>query len=299
VCDSAAEEARTLVATVRDDPEGRVRLMASLYRTESGDRSKHLPYRRAAMAFMGWQQTRGVLNPVRVDHEPGASDHSAKPGGSPWWRAVNERLLTDTAEGRASLSHVNAQPSTPSAEMAAHFARNPTARNWYRAHNSSVVAGYLEHAELAAREDRVERFFLNLVLVRVLFAHALVAAPRTALARAAPVAPFLGDPRVGMTGIFLSLSRVLPDSYPLGDDLDPYVANEHGFGRLLDIGVIRPRIRELFEWSAAELDNARLMSLIDGDIPVYAWDAADDTAWNQSPSRAATLVRRVTGPRKS
>lgn len=65
----------------------------------------------------------------------------------------------------------------------------------------------------------MERFFLNVVLVRVLFAHALVAAPRLALGWLAPLGRQAGDPRIGMTGIFLSLSRVLPDRYPLGDDV--------------------------------------------------------------------------------
>ena len=31
------------------------------------------------------------------------------------------------------------------------FAARPTGRNWYRAHNASVVAGYLEHRNLAHR----------------------------------------------------------------------------------------------------------------------------------------------------
>jgi hypothetical protein len=56
---------------------------------------------------------------------------------------------------------------------------------------------------------------MNVVLCRVLYAHALVAAPRMSLGWLRPLAPVLGDPRLGMTGIFLSLSRVLPDEYPL------------------------------------------------------------------------------------
>lgn len=68
----------------------------------------------------------------------------------------------------------------------------------------------------------MERFFLNVVLVRVLFAHALVAAPWLALGWLAPLGCPAGDPRIGMTGIFLSLSRVLPDRYPLGDDVPTY-----------------------------------------------------------------------------
>ncbi len=49
------------------------------------------------------------------------------------------------------------------------FVDDPTARNWYRAHNASVVAGYLDHRDLAAAESEAERFFMNVVLCRVLF----------------------------------------------------------------------------------------------------------------------------------
>jgi hypothetical protein len=33
----------------------------------------------------------------------------------------------------------------------------------------------------------------------------------------------------------------MPDRYPLTRDLQWYVDNEHGFGRILDLGVIQPR----------------------------------------------------------
>ena len=159
--------------------------------------------------------------------------------------------------------------------MAAHldFIHQPTARNWYRAHNASIASGYLDNEALAAEEGRVERFFINVVLVRVLFAHALVAAPRLALGRLSPVARPVGDPRIGMTGIFMSLSRVLPDEYPLGDDVDTYVAVEHGFGHMLDIGIIAPRFSHLYDWSADVLALPALRGLVDGSTPTYAWDS--------------------------
>jgi hypothetical protein len=91
------------------------------------------------------------------------------------------------------------------------FIARPTARNWYRAHNASIVAGYLEHRDLAGLESMPERFFPDVALVRVLYAHALVAAPRLALGRLAPVGRLLRYPRLGMAGAFLSLGRVLPD----------------------------------------------------------------------------------------
>jgi hypothetical protein len=76
-----------------------------------------------------------------------------------------------------------------------------------------------------------------------------------------------------MTGIFMSLSRVLPDEYPLGDDVDTYVAVEHGFGHMLDIGVIAPRFSRLYDWSAEVLALPTLRGLVDGSTPTYAWDS--------------------------
>ncbi|MGH3636873.1 MAG: hypothetical protein ACRDTS_22870 [Mycobacterium sp.] len=157
----------------------------------------------------------------------------------------------------------------------------------------SVVTAYLEHEHLASREGRIERFFINLVLVRVLYTHALVAAPRLALGRLAPAGRLLGDPRLGMTGIFLSLSRVLPDRYPLGEDITPYAQAEHGFGHLLDIGVIQPRVERVYAWSASELDAPGLQQLLSGQTPCYAWPAADRQPWNPAPSRLARLSRRL------
>src|SRR5688572_26473113 len=61
---------------------------------------------------------------------------------------------------------------------------------------------------------------MNVVLARVLYAHALVAAPRLALGRLAGLSRTLGDPRLGMAGVFLSLRRVLPNLYPLARDVE-------------------------------------------------------------------------------
>src|SRR6202034_2493242 len=90
-------------------------------------------------------------------------------------------------------------PGSPSSRAVQHwlaFVDQPTARSWYRAHNSSVVSAYLAHRDMAEAESRAERFFMNVVLCRVLYAHALVAAPRMSLGWLGPLAPTLGDPRL-------------------------------------------------------------------------------------------------------
>jgi hypothetical protein len=261
---SAATLAAQRVAEVRDRPPDRLELLRSAYAPVPGAPPLHLRYRRAALAFMGWQVGRGLLN--TPDHE--------RPG-SPWWRAVNERLLRDTYEARLRVLGHPGPASSPGFEPSLHFALRPSSRTWYLAHNVTIVSAYVEHRDLAERENRVERFFLNLVLMRLLYAHALVAAPRLALGWLAPAAPWLGDPRRAMTGIFLSIARVLPDAYPLDGVLDDYIANEHTVGRLLDLGVIAPRLPALYAWSAAELGIPELTGLLRGGTPAYAWDPDD------------------------
>lgn len=283
---SAAEAADVAVASVVDDPLGRLALLREIYATPGGGRRRRLPYRRAASAFMGWQLRRGLLN---------ASDDPAP--GSAWWRAVNAALVRDSYEARELALGRSGPPSTRGAAATLEFVHRPTARRWYHAHNTTIATAYLAHEDLARSEDRVERFFLNLVLVRVLYAHALVAAPRLALGPLAPLSPILGDPRLGMTGMFLSLSRVLPDRYPLGDDVERHIEREHGFGHLLDVGVITPRIGLLYDWSATELGIPGLRERLDGAVPCYAWDPADADVWHPPARLWARCARQVLRPR--
>ena len=284
----AAEVALRDVAAVRDDPRGRLDLLYRLYDRQrmSLGRSRHLPYRRAAAAFMQWQLRRGLLEPADAQHP-----------GSLWWREVNERLLRDTAEARALIDGAPGRPSSRSVEMTLEFIREPSAAGWYRAHNHSIVSAYLDLEHVAASEGRVERFFINIALMRVLYAHALVAAPKLALGPLGPIAPPLGDPRLGMTAIFLSLSRVLPQRYPLGDDVVPFVEREHGIGHLLDVGVIQPRLPQLYAWSAEELELPGLTGLLDDDVPAYAWDTTDAEHWHPAPSRMARWARLAVAAR--
>ncbi len=236
---------------------------------------------------MRWQARRGVLNPL-----------DASPPGSVWWRAVNERLLRDGCETVALLGGLAGEPSSQSVQLWLEFAARPTGRNWYRAHNATIVAGYLEHRNLAEAESAPERFFMNVALARVLYAHALAAAPHLALGRLAPLGRLLGDPRLGMAGAFLSLRRVLPNRYPLALDVERYIADEQRLGRMLDYAVIVPRLQCLYEWSAEELGEPRLSELVRDGNPIYAWPFEQRYVW-RTPKMpfAGRLLERVTRAR--
>ena len=236
---------------------------------------------------MRWQAGRGLLNPLE-----------ASPPGSLWWRAVNERLLRDGCEAVALVGGRSGEPSSQAVLLWLEFIARPTGGNWYRAHNASIVGGYLERRALAEAESAAERFFMNVVLARVLYAHALTAAPRLALGRLAPLARLLGDPRLGMAGVFLSLRRVLPHRYPLAQDVESHIANEQRLGRMLDYAVIVPRLQRLYEWSTEELAEPRLLELVRDGNPIYAWPFEERHVW-RSPHMpfAARVLERVTRAR--
>jgi hypothetical protein len=265
---SALARAEAQVAAVRDDPAARVALMGRVFHGPTGHAPRHLPFRRAALSFMRWQARRGVLDPL-----------DASPPGSMWWRAVNERLLRDGCETVALLGGLDGAPSSQAVRLWLEFGATPTGHNWYRAHNASIVGAYLEQRGLADGESSAERFFMNVVLARVLYAHALNAAPRLALGRLAPIGRVVGDPRLGMAGAFLSLRRVLPDRYPLELDVQRYIADEQRLGRMLDYAVIVPRLQRLYEWSAGELAEPRVLGLVRDGTPVYAWPFEERHVW--------------------
>jgi hypothetical protein len=275
------------VSAARDNPPARLALIERTYRGPTGRAPQHLPFRRAALSFMRWQAHRGVLNPL-----------DASPRGSPWWRAMNERLLRDGCEAVALSGGLRGEPSSQPVRLWLEFIAKPTARSWYRAHNASIVGGYLEHQQLAADEAAPERFFMNVALTRVLYAHALVGAPRLALGPFALLGRVLGDPRLGLAGAFLSLRRVLPNEYPLTLNVASYIANEQCLGRVLDYALIVPRIQRLYEWSIEELGEPRLIQLVRDGIPGYAWPYDAYDVWRASNMPfVARVIERITRTR--
>ncbi|HEX4306142.1 MAG TPA: hypothetical protein VHZ54_08910 [Solirubrobacterales bacterium] len=284
--ETAADWAAAQVTLVRDDPPGRLALLSRTYRGPAGRSRRHEPFRRAAMSFMRWQAERGVLR---------ATDGS--PSGSRWWRAVNERLLLDGCEAMARSGGLPGEPSSRRIEQWMSFIAKPTPHSWYLAHNATIVSAYLENRELAELESTAERFFCNVALLRVLYAHALVAAPRLSLGRFSALGPTLGDPRLGMAGAFLSLRRVLPDHYPLDDAVEAVLLEENRLARSLDYGVIGSRVQSLYDWSAQELGIPGLRGLVRDGSPIYAWPYADRHVWR--PARETVPVRLLSRATRS
>jgi hypothetical protein len=98
-----------------------------------------------------------------------------------------------------------------------------------------------------------------------------------------------------MAGAFLSLGRVLPDRYPLADDVQRYIAAEHRLGRMLDYAVIVPRLQRVYEWSAEELGEPRLLEFVGDGNPIYAWPFEERHVWRSADMPlAGRLLERAT-----
>jgi hypothetical protein len=94
-------------------------------------------------------------------------------------------------------------------------------------------------------------------------------------------------------GLFLSLRNILPDRYPLdGITLAEILALENYAGRLIDYGVIVPRLQALYGWAAADLGEPRLLGLIRDGLPAYAWTNDEHHPW--TPVRGRRIMPVLT-----
>ena len=140
---------------------------------------------------------------------------------------------------------------------------------------------------------------MDVALLRVLFAHCLVTAPRLALGHLAVAGRTLGDPRLRMADVFLSLHRILPDRYPLnGLRIDDILADENRLGRILDYAVIVPRLPTLYAHAATDLGEPRLLDLVRDGAPVYVWPYEHRHVWTAAnPPALARALARLTRAR--
>jgi hypothetical protein len=268
VAADAARVAEAAVDAIQDGIESRYRLAADFYRQPPGE-AECGRYGVAELSYLRWEIERGVLD---VPAERG--------GGSQWWRSVNDALLRDKAEARRLVDVDARTASSRRVELWLRFVSAPSPASWYRAHNASIVAGYLEHEPLAREELPAERFMMNVALLRVIYAHALAAAPRLALGPFAPLGRRLGDPRRSAVRFFLDLRDQFPAEYPLDQwDLEDLIRAEGRIPRALDYGLIAPRLTELYAFAADCLGEPRLTSLVRDGIPCYSLPTAERAQW--------------------
>lgn len=271
----AQTRATAEVAAVADDPQGRLRLREAFYRRFGF--GPGAGFGTSELDFLRWEVRRGVLNAVQ-----------APAPGSPWWRAVNADLLTQAL--CAAYLHDSSAAQAPDLPTTAWLAylRAPSATTWYRAHNTSIVAGYLAHAGLARQESEAEQAFMNIVLYRLLYAQALVERSAPGLLSdlqhgrlgrlIGDLERLIADPLLPSVDVIVHLPDFYPASYPLRPDELQYVF-ETGHSaadlmeRLFDHVVIGSGLPALYDEAAGWLSLPELRGMISGRRPNYPWHA--------------------------
>ncbi|MDQ3031766.1 MAG: NAD(P)-binding protein [Myxococcota bacterium] len=253
-------EARDRVAAVRDDPEARYAMRARFYAKWGGDGGGGPGLGRSELDFLRWEIERGVL-------------HAPAEGGSPWWRAVNERLLyaaelATLLEERLPALEVGLGP----VRLWREYMRAPTPKSWYRAHNGSIASGYLDEVTLAHAEPWSERVFVNVVLYRLLYAQGLVEG--VDLGRLGEI---LADPRLPSVEMLLDLPAFYPRHYVLSKaDIANVLQRGHSLeddaAAALDDLFVIPELTALYRHAAGWTMQPGLERLLALGRPSYPGD---------------------------
>jgi hypothetical protein len=195
-------EARRRVREVRDDPEGRYRMREAFYSNYGFPQGLGgYGFGSSELQFLRWEIERGVLN---------RPDDPKRPG-SPWWRAVNEDFLYCAELAALARGSDLAWSQVPPRVMLwLRYLNNPCPASWYRAHNASIVQGYLDHAPRALEESRAEQMFMNIVLYRVLYAQSMVEG-----CAFSALGCVLANPCYPAVHLLLELPDFYPRNYPL------------------------------------------------------------------------------------
>jgi uncharacterized protein with NAD-binding domain and iron-sulfur cluster len=257
------QKARNIVDRVSDNPEDRYQLRVSFYKKYGFGGENDLGYGDSELAFLRWEIDRGVLNNM----------HDTANSGSAWWRAVNSDFIYNSE--LAGLIYEAGIPSIGVSDQVAYwlnYIQNPSPVSWYKAHNSSIIAGYLDHTEKAHTEGKPEQLFTNIVLYRLLFAQVMVEDPYHDLI--GKLARTIASPSSPAVNILVHIPDFYPRHYPLTSaDIANVTHKSHHLMNIpediLDEWIILPHLNELYHLIALKLNIPPLENLQDENKPIY------------------------------
>lgn len=252
------EEVKDTINNIADFPEKRLELRQKFYEEFGFKVGQKYGFGNSELAFLEWEIQRGVLNPV---------DDKSRPG-SPWWRAVNsEFIYYSELAGKIYKEDPSSSEINPPVDAWLDYFKKPSSQTWYRAHNTSIVAGYLGNRNKAFDENQYEQYFINEVLFRVLFAQAMVQSDSIAF-------KIIANPRLPSVDILVKLPDFYPRHYPLSKkDIHEIMYRGGSLQELaegiLDDVIILPHLEELYTKASKWLNQPELVKLQKDNQPVY------------------------------
>jgi hypothetical protein len=250
------------VVSIQDSPEARFQSRIAFYKQYGHGNGKPLDkhgFGDSEIAFMRWEK-RSVLKPLDAD-----------PAGSAWWSAVNLWFIYLSELGAKAFEQgVNKDELPIPAQFWVDFIGNPTAVSWYRAHNSSIIDGYLKYPDLAAEERLPEKLFINKVLYRLLFAQSWVEGE----AFFSRLGKRIANPKGISVAVITHLDAFYPTNYPLtAKDVEYIMGKPHNWvefaAKFMDRVLIEPQLTELYQKAAVWNQQPDLNQLVKRHQPIY------------------------------
>lgn len=250
------------VETLKDSPLMRIESRKAFYKKYGQEDKKHaFGYGDSEIAFLGWE-ARSVLKPPH-----------AKPPGSEWWSSVNLWFIYLSELGSKAFEIKFPKNLLPlPAQAWVNFIESPSDATWYKAHNGSIVDGYLKYPDLANKETLPEKVFINMVLYRLLYAQSMVEGefmfPK--------LGKILGNPRGGAVKLITTLDAYYPEHYPMTHKEINYVMgkvhNLEELGvQLMDDVLIEPELTHLYYMASIWNSQPALNNLIIDHRPAYPY----------------------------
>jgi hypothetical protein len=81
-------------------------------------------------------------------------------------------------------------------------------------------------------------------------------------------------------------------------NVSDYLSDELGFGRLLDFGLIVPRLQQLYEWSSHGLGARGLLDCTRDGALTYGWPFADRELWRPGKTFLPQMAHRAFPPER-
>ncbi|GAB1856752.1 hypothetical protein MHTCC0001_15880 [Flavobacteriaceae bacterium MHTCC 0001] len=253
-------KAREIVNKVSDKPQERYALRYKFYQRYGDTLIKgNEGLGNSELAFMKWEIKRGTLNPIDCEHP-----------GSTWWREVNSHFLyVSTLAELIKASGQTFENLPIPVRFWLDFINTPNERTWYRAHNSSIIAGYKVADTLAFKENIYEQYFMNIVLYRVLYAQSMVEGVSFGI-----LGKIFGNPRGCAVSIITDIEAFYPSHYPLSKQDIKYVTHRaHNLMGLIedifDKLFILPHLDDLYAEAAKWNNSPILLQYIKDNTSIY------------------------------
>ena len=254
------KDVKKFIATIKHNPTARLKSRENFYKKYGASDRGEFGFGNSEIAFMKWENDRVIRSP------------DANTQGSEWWNAVNLWFIYLSELGvKAKEANIPKSALPIPAQFWIDFIENPSDSTWYRAHNSSIIDGYLKYPLLAKKENESEQVLINIVLYRLLFAQAMVEGKDFAFGRLGKI---FANPRGTAVNLITQFEYFYPTNYPMSaEDKRHLLGQSHDLGvfgmKFLDDVIIEPEFAQLYQEASEWNQQPQLLKLLVENKPAY------------------------------